>query len=68
MAERFTELNRDTGTCQGFYIFIESEVLLACLCSPSGPATDRSWHRVSPHVFFVANAESQTRVSSSCLL
>lgn len=35
-----------TGTCQGFYIFIESEVLLSSLCCPRGQATVASLHLV----------------------
>lgn len=59
------------GTCQGFYIFIESEVLVSCLCCPRGQATVRSWHLVFPHVGYAllpfTSTEKQKHVSHSYL-
>lgn len=64
---RDQELNKSSGTCQGFYIFIESEVLPSCLRCPRGQVTVTSLHLVSPCVcalLLCTSAEKQSHISS----
>ena len=71
MIHRPRAQQHEPGTCQGFYIFIESEVLLSCLWCPGGQATVRSWHLVLPHGRFVTlykHREAEPREQAESLL
>lgn len=50
----YSETQKATGdhrTCQRFYIFIKTEVLLSCLCCPKGQAIIRSLQLVTSQSF-----------------